>query len=274
MTGAFLIMLREGVEAALVVGIVLAVLNRMGAGGAYARHVAWGVALAVVASVAFAAVADRVADLFSGAGQEVLNGAVLFVAAATLTYVVVWVRAARGRMAAELDGRARVAAARGLGLFTLVFVTVFREGFESVLFLWGVSTAGGAGAADMVAGAVLGLVASLALAWALFAGGRRVPLKGFFDATMVLLVFLAAGMLANAAGFWVAVDWLPALAHQVWDTSRIVPERGALGSALTVLLGYNANPTLMEVSVYGGYLGLIGLWLLAGRVRRPAPARS
>lgn len=272
MGGSFLIMFREGVEAALVVGIVLAVLNRMGA-AVYTRHVAWGVVLAVLASVGFAAVADRVADLFSGAGQEVLNGAVLVVAAAMLTYVVVWVRGARGRMAAALDDRVRerVAAARGLGLFTLVFFTVFREGFESVLFLWGVST--GSATAEVLAGALLGLLASLALAWMVFAGGRRVPLRKFFDATMVLLVFLAAGMLSHAAGFWVAVDWLPALAYQVWDTSQVIPERGALGSALTVLVGYNANPTLMEVAVYAGYLGLIGLWLIAGR-SRPVPVRA
>ncbi len=274
MSGAFLIMLREGVEAALVVGIILAVLNRLGASG-YNRHVAWGVAMAVVASIAFAGLADRVSDLFEGAGQEVLNGIVLAVAAATLTYVVVWVRGARGKLMSQLEQQVQeqVTTAKGVGLFTLVFLTVFREGFESVLFLWGVAASPGADMAAMLTGATLGLATAGAIVWALFAGGRRVPVKAFFNGTMVLLVLLAAGMFSHAAGFWVAVDWLPALAYQVWDTSAILPEQGMLGSALTILLGYNANPTLMEVAVYGGYLSLITLWLLAGR-SRPAPVQA
>ena len=266
-------MLREGVEAALVVGIILAVLDRLNA-GSYRRHVFFGVAAALVASIGFALIADRVADLFEGAGQEILNGIILAVAAATITYVVVWVREARGKLSEELEGRVEhgLQHARGLGVAVLVFLTVFREGFESVLFIWGVAAGTGAGAAALTTGAVLGLLTAVLLAWALFAGGRRLPLKQFFNATMVLLVFLAAGMLAHAVGYWVSVDWLPALVYQVWDTSSLVPESGVLGSTLMVMFGYNANPTLMEVAVYAGYLGLIGAWLTWGGVRRTAVA--
>jgi high-affinity iron transporter len=273
MGGAFLIMLREGVEAALVVGIILAVLDRLNA-GAYRRHVFFGVAAAVVASIAFALVADRVADMFEGAGQEVLNGIILAVAAATITYVVVWVREARGRLAAELGEQVEqgLNSARGLGVATLVFLTVFREGFESVLFLWGVAAGTGADSTALATGAVLGLCTAMLLAWALFAGGRRIPLKQFFNATMALLVFLAAGMLAHAVGYWVSVDWLPALVYQVWDTSALVPESGVLGSTLMVMFGYNANPTLMEVAVYAGYLSLVGAWLTWGGARRAVVA--
>jgi len=269
MAGAFLIMLREGFEAALVVGVVLAVLSRLGR-MAYARHVAAGVGAALVASVAFAYAAGGVADLFEGAGQEVLDGAILALAAGMITYVVVWVRKARRGLAAELSRKVEARTeAPGLGLFLLVFLTVFREGAESVLFLWGLMVGGaGSGAAGTLAGGLLGLAAAVGIAWALFAGGRRVPLGAFFNATMVLLVLLAAGMLAGAARFWVSVDWLPALGYSVWDTRALLPEGSGLGSVFAMLLGYNANPTLMEVLVYGGYLGAVGLWLAAPLLRR------
>jgi high-affinity iron transporter len=270
MAGAFLIMLREGFEAALVVGIILAVLSRLGRPELF-RNVALGVGAAILASVAFAVFADGVSDLFQGAGQEVLNGAILAVAALMITYVVVWLRETRKGLKAQLEHavRSRVSA-RGAGIFALVFLTVFREGFESVLFLWGLMVGGaGAGLGATLAGGVLGLGAAVAVAWALFAGGRRVPLTAFFNGTTLLLVLLAAGMLASAAGFWVSVDWLPALSYAVWDTRGVLPESSGLGALFGVLLGYNANPTLMEVLVWGGYLGLIALWLAAGRLRRP-----
>lgn len=271
MAGAFLIMLREGFEAALIVGIILAVLARLGRMD-LTRHVAAGVGAAAVASVAFAFFADGVSGLFEGAGQEVLNGCILAVAAAMITYVVVWLRQTRKGLKAQLERQVRVrVAARGLGIFVLVFLTVFREGFESVLFLWGLMVGGaGAGLAATLTGGVLGLAAAVGIAWALFAGGRRVPLTAFFNATMGLLVLLAAGMLASAAGFWISVDWLPALAYSVWDTSWLLSEQSGLGAFFGILLGYNANPTLMEVLVWGGYLALVVGWLGLERVRRPA----
>jgi len=275
MAGAFLIMLREGFEAALIIGIILAVLARLKRMD-LAREVVWGVAAAAVASVVFAFAAGRVSEMFQGAGQEVLNGVILAVAAAMITYVVVWVREARKGLGAQLAHRveAGIAASR-LGIFVLVFLTVFREGFESVLFLWGLMLGGAEGGITAtVAGALAGLAAAAGIAWALFAGGRRIPLATFFDATMVLLVLLAAGMLASAAGFWVSVDWLPALEYSVWDLSRVLPESSPLGALCATLLGYNANPSLMEVLVWVGYLGAVGVWLAAGRVRRPPRAES
>jgi len=275
LAGAFLILLREGFEAALVVGIILAVLARLDRRRDFV-WVFWGIGAAALSSVAFAGAADRISDLFGGAGQEVLNGIVLAAAAAMMTYVVVWLRGTRGRMQAHLSERIhRRADGHGAGIFALAFLAVFREGAESVLFLWGVAAAGGEKAPAIALGAALGLAVAVLIAWALFAGGRRVPMRPFFNATTALLVVLAAGMLARAVGNWVAVDWLPALAYGVWDTSGVLPEGGAVGTVLAVLVGYNANPTLMEVLAYAAYLAGVGLWLaLAGRGRggaTPAP---
>jgi len=283
MAGAFLIMLREGFEAALIVGIILAVLARLGRMD-LGRHVLWGVLAALVASVAFAFGAGWVSELFQGAGQEVLNGVILAVAAAMITYVVVWVRETRRGLGAHLADRVQAGvAARGAGVFLLVFLTVFREGFESVLFLWGLmigaagatgASVGSGGLSATLAGGLAGLGAAVAIAWGLFAGGRRVPLTAFFNVTMVLLVLLAAGMLASAAGFWVSVDWLPPLAYSVWDTSGVLSESSPVGKLFATLLGYNANPSLMEVLVWAGYLGAVLLWLVAGRLRRRPAAGS
>jgi high-affinity iron transporter len=265
MAGAFLILLREGFEAALVVGIILAVLARLDRRRDFV-WVFWGIGAAALASVAFAVSADRISNLFDGAGQEVLNGVVLAAASAMITYVMVWLRGTRGRMEAHLSEEIhRRADGHGAGVFALAFLAVFREGAESVLFLWGVAAAGGERGPAIVLGAALGLAAAVLIAWALFQGGRRVPMRAFFSATTALLVVLAAGMLARAVGNWVAVDWLPALAYGVWDTSAVLPEGGPVGTVLAVLIGYNANPTLMEVLAYAAYLAGVGLWLALGR---------
>ncbi len=275
MAGSFVIMLREGFEAALIVGIILAVLARTGR-AAYNRLVFAGVAAAVVASLGFALLADGVSGLFEGAGQEVLNGIVLALAAVMITYVVVWLSQARKQMGQKLAAQVKSRAnAQGIGVFLLVFLTVFREGAESVLFLWGAMLSGaGADLATTLTGGLLGLATAVAVAWAIFAGGRQVPLGAFFSATTALLVLLAAGMLSSAVGFWVAVDWLPALSYSVWNTAHILPESHGLGAFLGLMFGYNANPTLMEVCVYTAYLVGIGSWLVFGRMRRQVSAQA
>ncbi|MDH4228854.1 MAG: FTR1 family protein [Nitrospirota bacterium] len=273
MAGAFLILLREGLEAALVVGIILAVVVRLGQ-PRYERHVFGGVAAAVMASVLFALAADGVGGLFGGAGQEVLNGIVLMLAAAMLSYVVVWLRSSRHALREKITEKVhRQVGARGLGVFMLAFLSVFREGVESVLFLWGILLGSGDDMAGVLTGAGLGLASAVLLAWVVFQGGRRVPLATFFNVTTGLLVLLAAGMLAKGVGYWVTVDWLPALSYAVWDTGEVLPERSGLGAVLTVLIGYNSSPTLLEVLVYTGYLALVGVWLAWGDKSSPADLR-
>ena len=268
MVGAFLILLREGFEAALIVGIILAVLARMGE-MAYVRHVLAGVGCALVASVVFALTADGVSDLFGGAGQEVVNGVILGIAAAMITYVMVWLRGHQQGMQEEITSQVyHHVKGRGLGVFVLAFVSVFREGVETVLFMWGVLATSREGMASIAIGGLLGLLAAVGIAWLLFQGGRRVPMRLFFNVTTGLLVVLAAGMLARGVGYFVAVDMVPALVYSIWDTGAILSDHSAVGGAMAVLIGYNANPTLMEVLVYGGYLSLVGLWLWFGS-RKP-----
>lgn len=275
MAGAFLILLREGFEAALVVGIIMAVLARLDQ-RVYLRYVYAGILCALAASAGFAGVADGVSGMFDGAGQEVLNGFVLAAAAAMITYVMVWLRGTRGRIEAELSAEVhRRAAGRGFGVFALAFLAVFREGAESVLFLWGVLAGGRGNAPSLLLGGLMGLAVAVLVAWLLFQGGRRVPLRTFFNVTTVLLVLLAAGMLARATGYWVAVDWLPALVYTVWDTSAVLSEGSGLGEVLAVLVGYNANPSLLEVLVYAAYLFAVGGWMWLGdRPSGKAPTAS
>ncbi len=270
MFGAFLILLREGFEAALIIGIILAVLVRAGE-QAYVRHALYGIGVAVAASVLFALLAGGISDLFDGAGQEVLNGAVLMVAAAMITYVIVWLKESRKGLERQLAGEVhRRIASRGLGIFVLAFVAVFREGVESVLFLWGVLARGGDSVNEVFIGGLLGLVMAVGIAWLLFQGGRRIPMGMFFSVTTWLLVLLAAGMLAHGIGYWVAVDWLPALIYTVWDTGGLLPDGSGVGAVLAVLIGYNANPSLMEALIYFGYLGGVTAWIILSE--RPGTA--
>jgi high-affinity iron transporter len=272
MAGAFLILLREGFEAALIIGIILAVLARLGE-MRHVPYVFWGVACAALGSVVFALFANGVSDLFGGAGQELLNCAILAVAAVMITYVMVWMKESRKHIEEQLKGEVNQrVSGHGMGVFTLAFLSVFREGAESVLFLWGVILGGGESAARVITGGLLGLATAVAICWMLFQGGRRIPLRQFFTATTWMLVLLAAGMLGHAAGLLVAVDWLPALVYQVWDTSAVLPDHRGVGSVLAILIGYNANPTLTEVLVWGAYLGGVGAWIVLSE--RPAAPRT
>jgi high-affinity iron transporter len=273
MAGAFLILLREGFEAALVVGLILAVLGRLGRPG-HVRYVYAGVIAAGLVSLAFARVAEGVSGLFDGAGQEVLNGIVLAAAAGMITYVVVWVRGSKVRIEERLSAGAQKGDSHRLSVFVLAFLAVFREGAESVLFLWGILAGGRQNEASVLLGAGLGLAAAVLIAWLIIQGGRRVPMRPFFNVTTALLVLLSAGMVGHAVGFWVAVDWLPGFLYPVWDTSAILPERTGLGQVLTVLIGYNANPSLTEVLAYAAYLAGVGLWLRFGGRRRDRSAAA
>ncbi len=264
MMGAYLILLREGFEAALIVGIILAALARLDA-MEYGRQVLAGVGCAVIASIGFALVADHISDLFEGAGQEVMNGVILVVAGVMITYVIVWLKESRRQIERHLTGQVQEhVTGRKIGLFVLAFVSVFREGAESVLFLWAIVAGGHDDMLQVLFGGMMGLLSAVLIAYLLFRGGRRVPLRLFFNATTLLLVLLAAGMLARGSGYFVAVDWLPALIYSVWDSSALLSEQSGLGSVLAILFGYNANPTLMEVLVYGGYLALVAVWFRFG----------
>lgn len=277
MIASFVITFREALEAALIVGIVLGYLARTKQ-TRYNNVVYLAIAAAVAASFAGALLFTRVAGGFTGRAEEIFEGVTMLVGAGLLTTMILWMMKQKN-VAAELRERVatEIAQAQVVGLFSLVFVSVLREGIETVIFL---------GAASFVStdsnliGALAGLLAAVVLGYLIFAGSMRLDLRKFFTITSILLILFAAGLVAHGVHELQEAGMIPVLVEHVWDINPalnpdgsypLLHENGFVGSVLKALVGYNGNPSLLEVMSYLGYLGLVSiLWRRSGDERQPA----
>lgn len=266
----FLIMFREGVEAALIVGIIASYLSRTGR-GAWIPVVWIGIFLALAFSLGVGAILQLAAIEFPQKAQELFEAAIGLVAVSVLTSMVFWMRRAARSIKAELHSSIDAAFAapshKGFGLIAMVFLAVAREGVESVFFLLAAFQQANAYAPlAALAGAVLaGFVG-----YGVYAGSVRLDLRRFFRWTGAFILIVAAGLLANSvnalheAGVW--NHWQ----QVVFDISGILPPDSPLGSVLSGIFGYIDAPTASEVAVYVGFLAP-SLWLfLADRPDREA----
>lgn len=273
MGAAAVVMLREGLEAALIVAVLLGYLRKVGQPG-HARYVWAGVAAAVAASGALAVAFRLLVGGFEGRAEQLFEGAVMLAAVAVLTSMILWMQSQARYLRARLEQRVRQALSSGqlLGLFGLAFVAVLREGVESVLFLAAVflvqPTVAGA------AGAVLGVAGAAALAYLLFRAALKLDLPRFFFYTGLLLVLVAAGLLASGIHELQEAGVLPVLTQPVWDTGHLLDESGVVGSFLKALLGYNADPSLLELMAWVAYVAVVGLRYAGATRARPASSAS
>ena len=269
MLATAIIVFREVLEAALVVGIVLAaskgvVDRRLWVGGG----VLFGIAGACVVAFFAAAIAEAAA----GIGQELLNASILFLAVAMLGWHNIWM-GRHGRQLAQQAADLGKAVTRGTrplyALAIVVGMAVLREGSELVLFLYSIAAGGSGGLAEMAGGGVLGLAAGVAIGTALYFGLLRIPMKHFFTVTSWLILLLAAGMASQAAAFLIQADILPALSPALWDSSALLSEDSIPGRIMHALIGYVARPSGMQVVFWAGTAVLIGLLMRLAN-RRPA----
>lgn len=247
MLAAFFIVLREVLEAALVVGIVLAASRSVSRRGLW---VLAGVAAGVLASLLVAGFAEAIATAVSGMGQEFFNAGVLLLAGVMLGWHNVWMKSHGRELAQQMQsvGAAVSAGIRPLSLLLVVVgLAVLREGAEVVLFMYGIAAGGTANAFDLWLGSTLGLLCGGAVGALMYFGLLRVPSRHLFTVTGWVLLFLAAGMAAQAAGFLVQAGALPAIVEPLWDSSGVISERGVTGSILQVLVGYDDRPSAMQL---------------------------
>jgi len=272
MGGTFVVTHREGFEAALILGIVYTYLEKIGA----ARHFGYatrGGAIGVLASVALGIVVTALSGPLLDFGPDVIGLGVIFLAVVVLTWHGYWMtkhaRAVKGDVQRRID---EAQATHRLWIIGVIaFTGVFREGAETVLFLWGLltqatSTSGFASAS----GALLGLVAAAALGWAIFRGGQHISLQRFFTLTSIFLLLLAAGMFSTGIGRLEALGIVPQ-SSTAWDTSFILDDQGLVGGFLNGLIGYRARPSFVEVGAYLLYLAVAGSLLFKGNVSTPRP---
>ena len=274
MFGTALIVFREVLEAALIVGIVAAATQGI---PGRARYIAGGLVAGLAGSIAVAFGAEQISRLAEGMGQELFNASILGIAVVMLAWHNIWMSVHGRELAASAKrlGKDVVSGARELSVVMVVIsVAVLREGSETVLFLYGVAISGDASRAAMMAGGAIGLVGGVALGLLVFRGLLRIPLKHFFTATSVLVLLLAAGMAAQAARFLIQANMLPSLASPLWDTSSLVPNSSMTGKLLQGLLGYDAQPAGMQIAFFVAVLVLILAGMTWAKRRADAPIPS
>lgn len=276
MLSTAIILFREVLEAALIIGIACAATRNVrgrafwiGGGGAI------GLLLAGVVAVA----AGYIAQAASGMGQELLNACILLAAVAMLGWHNIWMAQHGREMATEMNALGHDVSRGERPLYALAIVVglaVLREGSEVVLFLYGigVSSAGHGEALTMLAGGALGVVAGAIVGVVLYFGLLKIPVRHFFSATGWMILLLAAGLASQAAHYLVQADLLPAFGDEVWDSSALLTTDSVVGQVLHTLVGYDPQPAGMQLVFYIVTLLLIGSGMkwLGGAPRKPSAA--
>ena len=263
MIAEFIIGFRETLEAALIVGIILAYLIKTKK-ERYNNIVYIGIGSAVIASIIGAFLFNALAGGFTGRAEQIFEGVSMLFASLLITFMILWMLKQKHivldlhkKVDKEIDEGHRV------GLFSLVFISVLREGIETVIFLGAASFVS---TENSIVGAILGIIGAIVLGYFIFVGSKKINIKAFFNATSVILVLFAAGLTAHGIHEFQEAKILPTYVEHVWDiNSEVNPdgtypalhENGYIGSILKGLLGYNGNPSLLEVISYIAYIVLV-----------------
>ncbi|MFQ5942548.1 MAG: iron uptake transporter permease EfeU [Anaerolineales bacterium] len=260
MAAAALIALREGLEAALIVGIVLGYLRKIGYLEGH-RSVWVGVFAAVVASLGLAIVIQVVGMELEGRAEQIFEGATMFLAVGVLTWMIFWMRYQARLIKSSLEQNVLDAVKTGTkwGLILVAFIAVFREGVETALFLSAAAFVS-EGQGTLI-GAIIGLASAVLIGYLIYASTTKLDIRIFFNVTSVLLLLFAAGLLAHGIHEFQEAGIIPTLNEHVWDTNHVLDENSSVGQMLKAVFGYNGNPSLEEVLGYVGYWVVVVLGL-------------
>ncbi|MBI3773518.1 MAG: FTR1 family protein [Gammaproteobacteria bacterium] len=266
MLGSAVIVFRETLEAALIMGIIAAATRGLLARN---RWLITGVAAGIVGSLIVASLTGRIAELAEGTGQELFNVTVLGIAVVMLAWHNIWMTRHGAELARDAKrlGSDVVSGAREMSALGLVVaLAILREGSETALFMYGMLAGGEQSMGSVLAGGALGLCGGVLAGFGLYVGFLRIPVKWFFTVTSGLILLLAASMSSQIAKFLVQADVLPSLGSPIWDMSGLLSNDTLLGTLLHALIGYEAAPAGMQVVFYVTAIILI---LLGMRISRP-----
>jgi len=280
----FVIFLREGIEASMIVAILLAYLHRIGQRRHF-RDVFSGVAVALVLTVGGGVAAYFLIRQYEGSNvQTYFETATYLLAAVILTYMTFWMQKHARSLAKELERRSDLALSKGRrwGLGLLAFQAVGREGLETMVFTLAIIFASDRQAATpvhgnlLLVGAVLGLAVALGVAFAIFKLGLKLNMRRFFRVLGVALMVFAAGLLADAIENMQQLHWLRFGGHVLWNTSGTVSEASNFGDVLHSLLGYADHPTVLQAVVWLIYVAVSTILFIrvgkrGGHHRRHSP---
>ena len=258
MIASYILSLREGLEAALIVGVLLGTLKKLDR-TEYQFSIWFGTGLAVFLSVVFGIVLNIVGASFEGRAEEIFEGSAMLLAAAILTWVILWMKNQSQTINLKLktDVQQAVIKESKTALFFLVFLSVIREGIELAIFL--TATSMDAEGVNILLGTALGLASVIILAILLFKSLIRLNVVRFFQVTSIILILFAAGLVAHGVHEFNESGIIPSVVEHLWDINHILDEKSTVGELLKALVGYNGNPSLTEVIAYVLYF--VFLWI-------------
>lgn len=269
MIGSAVIVFRETLEAALLIGIIAAATRGLSGRNLW---LAVGIGAGLVGSLIVAGLTETIAEMAEGTGQEIFNATILGIAVLMLGWHNIWM-ATHGRematQAKSVGHEVKTGQREMSALAILIALAVLREGSETALFLYSLAVGDGTSRAALISGGLLGLAGGIGVGWALYAGLARIPLRQFFTVTSALILFLAAGLAGQMARFLIQGDVIRPLASPLWDTSSLLPMTSVLGNLLHLLAGYEARPSGMQVLFYGLTFIVILLGMRWSRTPQP-----
>lgn len=264
MLGNFLIGLREGLEASLIVSILIAYLVKSDRRREI-RFVWWGVAAAIALVVAVFAVITIVFDQLSFKAQEIVGGTMSIIAVVMVTWMIFWMRRTARHLKRELESSMSKALELGpLALATVAFLTVGREGLETSAIVW--ATIIGSTTSAPFVGSILGILVAVALGWLIYRGALRINLSVFFTVTGALLIIVAAGVLAYGIYDLQEARVLPGLTNVAFDVTNVIPKDSWYGTVLKGTVNFQPDPSWLQVIAWIAYVVPV-LWLY---LRKPS----
>ena len=267
MLPTYLLSLREGLEAALIIGIVLGALSKIRRND-LSPAVWLGTLSAVGISILTAIVLTSFGMSLEDPAEAIFEGITMLIAAGILTWMIFWMSKQARFLKSELEaGVNKAAASTGKSaVFWLAFIAVVREGVELALFVTAAFFAGNQSGmtSDIIqtlVGTILGVGTAALLSWTLFATAVRLDLRRFFQVTGFLLILFAAGLIAHGVHEFNEVGWIPSVIEHVWNLDSVISESSLLGQLLKTLFGYSSAPSLTEMIAYFVYIAVVTiLW--------------
>ena len=263
-----IITFRETLEAALIIGIILAYLHKTNQ-TQYNKHVYFGTIAAIIGSIIAAIAFNTLLGGFEGANEQLFEGILMVVGTILISWMILWMMQQR-HLTKKIEGevKEKIQKHNALAIAGLVFVSALREGVETVIFLGALNLQDGVGFS--LAGALIGIIVAIGIGYGLFKHFLKIKLKTVFNATSILLILFAAGLLAHGVHEFEEAGVIPSVIEHIWDINPplnpdgslpLLHEKGVIGSIATGLFGYNGNPSLVEVIAYIAYItAMYFLW--------------
>ena len=256
MLASFFISFREGLEAFLIIGIIISYLFKINE-KRFIKHVILGALLAIVLSIGIAYIFELLLGGFSGKLEQIFEGSTMLIAAVVLTYMIFWMNNQAKKIKSDIEISVDNVIDRGriFSLFFLGFIVVLREGAETVLFFRAISFQ--TSSKELILGGVIGIISSIILALLFFVSTKKVNLSLFFKITGILIMFIAAGLLSASLHEFQEAKIIPVIKDNIYNISNLISKDSIAGGILNSLFGYNPSPSLLEIIIYLAYISII-----------------